>query len=157
MDLEESVKNWLIEEKMFKEKVDDPSANFHYIIEFPQNNIIDVIQPKAKADAIIIGCATQVAPEHIELMKSSTSKNLNEFIWDVRLSLNQFLVDFDLNVTDNILNQFVITEDIYIDELSKHNFIKGVKKVFKAKINCVWLIEKYFGEIPPSKNDAIFV
>ena len=49
MDLKESVKNWLIKEKMFKEKVDDPSANFHYIIEFPQNNINRCNSAKGKS------------------------------------------------------------------------------------------------------------
>ncbi len=152
MEIKGNIQNWLIEEKMFKDKVNDPNANFHYIIEYPNGNIMDVIQPNGKEDVIVFGCATQVAPEHLELIADTSDKLRDKFLWNVKLELNQFLVDFDLKIENNMLQQFIITDDLFVDELSKHDFIKTIKKVFKAKIQCVWLIEKTFGQVTPSTH-----
>ena len=38
---------------------------------------MDVVKPKEK-DVIVIGCATQVAPEHISLMQNASLKK-NKF------------------------------------------------------------------------------
>lgn len=148
---EQIIQNWLIDEGFLKEKIVDENANFHYVINYPENNIMDVIQPKGKDGVVLVGCATQVADQHLTLMRQSSEKTKEDFVWNVRFALNKYLVDFDLNVENNELRQFVITDEIYDDGLSKHNFIKTIKKVFKAKLECVWLIEQVFGEIDPSK------
>jgi hypothetical protein len=85
-------------------------------------------------------------------MKSSKNSKKEEFIWDIRFMLNQFLLDFNLNIENNELKQFVITDEIYADGLSKDNFIKSIKKLFRAKIQCIWLIEKTFGQINSDEN-----
>lgn len=64
MTIEQDVKNWLADEGVFREKAADENADFHFVIEFPKDNVMDVVKPKEK-DVIVIGCATQVAPEHI--------------------------------------------------------------------------------------------
>ena len=43
---EEQVRNWLMEEDIIREKIFDENANFHYIINFPTNNTMDIINPK---------------------------------------------------------------------------------------------------------------
>lgn len=60
MDIEENIRTWLMDEECLVEKKFDENAEFHYIIEFPKENIMDVVKPKGK-DCIIIACATQVA------------------------------------------------------------------------------------------------
>ena len=44
---EEQVRSWLMEEDLIREKIYDENANFHYIINFPNNNAMDIIQPKS--------------------------------------------------------------------------------------------------------------
>ena len=160
MSLEEDIQNWLLEEGMLREKKDDESADFHFIIEFPKDNILDVVQPKGK-DCIVIGCATQVAPQHLELMSSASDKTKREFILNTQIDINKFLVDFELSINQDLLQQYIITETIFIDGLSKNEFINSIKRVFKAKIHCVWLIEKTFGSISPqsspSNENSMFV
>lgn len=150
---EQNIQNWLIEEGLLKEKIHDENANFHYIISYPENNIMDIIQPKGKNDVLLIGCATQVAQEHIDLMREKQNSIKIEFIWDIRFSLNNFLLDFELNIDNNELKQFVITDEIFSDGLTKNSLIKSIKKIFKAKIQCVWLIEKTFGEIESNQSN----
>ncbi len=151
MDIEENVKNWLIDEGFFREKKVDENADFHYIIEFPKDNIMDIVKPKGK-DCVIIGCATQVADEHINLMTSSTPENRKKFILDVQFGINKYFVDFELNINQDLLQQFIISDSIYEDGLTKNEFIRSIKRVFKAKLHCILLIDKRFGSISPTNN-----
>ncbi|WP_413828225.1 DUF2299 family protein, partial [Methanobrevibacter sp. UBA46] len=51
-------------------------------------------------------------------------------MWDIKLTLNQFLLDFELEHPNDVLQRFVITDEIYEDNLNKNNLILCIKKVF---------------------------
>ena len=160
MDLEEKIRTWLMDEDSLLEKKFDENADFHYIIEFPKENIMDVVKPNGK-DAIVIACATQVSPEHLTLMNSSTSEARRDFLFDLQFGLNSYLVDFDLNVNKDVLQHFVVTKTIYEDGLSKNEFMKTLNRVFKSKLFCIFLINKQFTNvnpnIKPSNENDMFV
>ena len=151
MDLEEKIRTWLMEEDALLEKKFDENADFHYIIQFPKDNIMDVVKPREK-DAVVIACATQVSPEHITLMNSSTAENRRDFLLDLQFGINSYLVDFDLNVDKDILRHFVVTNIIYEDGLNKNEFMRTVNRVFKSKLFCIFLINKKFGSVQPNIN-----
>ena len=151
MDIEENIRTWLMDEECLLEKKFDENAEFHYIIEFPKENIMDVVKPVGK-DCIIIACATQVAQEHINLMVASSPATRRDFILDLQFGLNSYLVDFELNINKDLLQQFVVTDTIYEDGLTKNELIKTIKRVFKAKLHCIFLIDKKFGSISPKAN-----
>ena len=160
---EETIKDWIVDEGIFREKKVEDNADFHFIVEFPKDNIMDVVRPKGK-DYILIACATQVSPQHLNLMNTSSPKERSNFLLDVNMSLNQFLVDVQLAVdqSTNLLQQYVITYQIFDDGLSKNNLYDALKRVFKAKIQCVWLIERTFGTISnnisePSNENSMFI
>lgn len=161
MDIEYEIQNWLVEEGIFKQKIPDENANFHFIVNYPDGHIIDVIQPKAKNDMIVIGCATNVSPEHAQIMESSNEKKNIKFIFDIRFIINQFLLDFELNHPNNVLQNFIITDEMYLEAINKHNLIMSVKKVFKVKLHCVWTLEKTFGninkDIKKSNDNGMYV
>ena len=146
MSLEDKIKQWLTEEDLLREMKYDENADFHFIIEYPNENIMDVVKPKDKG-CLIIACATQVAPEHINLMTSADMNTKKDFILDLNFGLNNYLVDFELQVAEDILRQFVVTDQIFEDGLTKNEFIRTLKRVFKAKLHCIWLIDKKFGTI----------
>lgn len=143
MNLEEQVKQWLSDEDLMREIKFDDNADFHFIIEFPNENIMDVVKPKDK-DCIVVACATQVAPQHLSLMQASDSKTQKKFIMELNFGLNEFLVDYELQVSNDILQQFVITDQIFEDGLTKNELIRTLKRVFKSKLHCIWLIDKKF-------------
>lgn len=160
MDLEEKIRTWLMDEDALLEKKFDENAEFHYIIEFPKENIMDVVKPNGK-DAIVIACATQVSPEHLTLMNSSTPENRRDFLFDLQFGLNSYLVDFDLNVNKDVLQHFVVTNTTFEDGLNKNEFMKTLNRVFKSKLFCIFLINKSFGKvdpnIKPSNQNDMFV
>ena len=160
---EEKIKDWIVDEGIFREKKLDDNADFHYIIEFPNDNIMDVVRPKGK-DFVLIACATQVSPQHLELMNNSSSKERSDFLLDVNMAINQFLVDCQLAVDQNtnLLQQYVITYQIFDDGRTKNTLFDALKRVFKSKIQCVWLIEKTFGTVQnaptePSNENSMFI
>lgn len=152
MNIEETIEKWLLDEDLLREMKYDENADFHFIVEFPKENIMDVVKPKDK-DCIVIVCATQVSPEHLNLMTQSDSKTQKDFILELNMGLNSFLVDFELQINQNILRQFIITDQIFDDGLTKDAFIKTLKRVFKSKLHCIWLIDKNFGFLPAPKNE----
>lgn len=143
---EKKIREWLVAEGLFKEQISDDTANFHFLINYPEEHVLDIIQPKHKEDMILIGCASEIAPEQVALIKDSPDKKKEKFIWDIRFALNQFLLDFELEHPDNVLQRFVISEEIYEDGLTKNSLIMGIKKVFKGKLQCIWITGKAFGE-----------
>ena len=160
MDLEEKVRQWLTDEDLLREAKYDENADFHYIIEFPKENIMDVVKPTDK-DCLIIACATQVAPQHMDLMKASDDITRKDFLMELNFGLNQFLVDFELQVAQDILQQFVVTEQLFEDGLNKNEFIRTIKRVFKSKLHCIWLIDLKFGRqqfnATPSNQNDMFI
>ncbi|WP_405296299.1 DUF2299 domain-containing protein [Methanobrevibacter sp.] len=160
MNIEENVKQWLSDEDLMREVKYDENADFHFIVEFPKDNIMDVVKPEGK-DCIIVACATQVAPQHLDLMKQADGKTRKEFLMDLNFGLNNFLVDFELQVAQDILQQFVITDQIFEDGLTKNELIRTLKRVFKSKLHCIWLIDEKFGtlqiNVTPSNENDMFI
>jgi hypothetical protein len=160
MNIEDNVKQWLTDEDFLREVKYDENADFHFIIEFPKENIMDVVKPKDN-DCIVIACATQVAPQHLDLMKRADDNTKKNFIMELNFGLNSFLVDFELQVAQDILQQFVITDQIFEDGLTKNEFIRTLKRVFKSKLHCIWLIDQKFGNInvniSPSNQNDMFI
>ena len=89
---------------------------------------------------------TNVSPEHLEGMKKLSSAKKEDFIWELRYMLNNQGVDFQLQHPNNVLENFLVTAEIYEDGLTKDRLIATVKQIFRAKIQCVWKIQQEFGE-----------
>ena len=152
---EETVKNWIVDEGIFREKKVADNSDYHFIVEFPKDNIMDVVKPKGK-DFIVVACATQVSPQHLELMANTDAKERTKFLLKTNMEINRFLVDCQLAVdqSTNLLQQYVITYQIFDDGLTKNSLYDALKRVFKAKIQCVWLIEKTFGTVNTPTTEA---
>ncbi len=162
-NMENTILKWLADEGFFKKKIPDENSNFHFIVNYPEGHVIDVIQPKGKEDMVVIGCATNVSPEHTSQIQNLNNKEKEKFIWDFRFSLNNFLVDFQLQHPDNVLQSYVISDQIYEDGLTKDRLILVIKKVFRAKLQGLWKIQESFGSAEsnaPGKSqpsDSMFV
>lgn len=143
MTIEEDIQNFLIDEGLFKQKIQDENANFHFIIEYPQNNAMDLIQPKGKDD-LIIGCATEISKEQIPMIESAKENVKKDFLWEIRIGINNFLLDFELYHPNDVLEKFIISDQIFTDGLTKDRFMTVLKTIFKAKLYCIWMLDKTF-------------
>ncbi|MGB9977696.1 DUF2299 domain-containing protein [Methanobacterium sp.] len=143
--IENKVQKWLSDEGLFRQKVPDDNTNFHFIINYPEEHVLEIMQPKGKEDMILIVCATTVSPEHQTMIRELDSKKREKFMWDFRFTLNNHFVDFQLHHPDNILQNFLITDEIFEDGLNKDRLISTVKKIFRAKLQGIWKIQREFG------------
>ncbi len=137
---------WLNEEGLLNKQTEDANAKFHYILNYPQDHVMDLIQPVGKEDMVLVGCATEIAAEQKEMIKNASQQTKDNFIWSMRFGLNQFLVDFELNHPDNELVRFLITDEIFEDGLTKDNLIHTIKRIYKAKLQCLWLLDRTFSQ-----------
>jgi len=60
------VLNWLTEEGIYRDKVSDDKANYHFKTEFPSESkrFIGIIQPKDRDDLILIISSVTLTKEH---------------------------------------------------------------------------------------------
>ncbi len=143
--IEDKVQKWLSDEGLYRQKVPDDNANFHFIINYPEGHVLDVIQPKGKKDMVLIACATNVSPEHQTEIRLLNFDKREKFLWEFRFLLNGQFVDFQLQHPENVLQGFLITDEIFEDGLSKDRLISSVKKIFRAKLQGIWKIQMEFG------------
>jgi hypothetical protein len=139
------IQKWLSDEGMFRKKIDDETANFHFSAESGPQNFIDIVQPKGKKDCLVIGTLINVSPEHLQQLQLSTTDRKEIFLWNIRLSLNKMAVDFTLNHPNSVLQSFTISDIIFEDGLTKDRFIDTIRKVIRAKLQGVWLVQKEVG------------
>ena len=151
----ELIMKWLLEENIYKNENSEETSNFHLIINYPEGHMMDVIQPKDKPDVILIGCAFELNPNQLSVINNASNDKKSKFIWDIRLTLNEMLLDFQLEHPNNVLRKFVITEEIYEDALTKDYLMKTIKKVFKGNLQCLWMIDKTFGNVMNVNNQNI--
>lgn len=161
MTIEQDVKNWLADEGVFREKAADENADFHFVIEFPKDNVMDVVKPKRKRCNCYWLCNTGSARTYQSNAKCISSRK-NKFLFDISTNLNLFLVDYELKVDQDILQQYVVTDNIYEDGLTKDALFKTIKRVFKAKLHCIMLLNYDFGNSnnnnsKPHNENSMFV
>jgi hypothetical protein len=143
--IEDNIQKWLSDEGLFRQKIPDQNANFHFIINYPEGHVFDILQPNGKNDMVLIACATNVSPEHQTEIRLLDLEKRDKFMWEFRFLLNNHNVDFQLQHPDNVLQGFLITDEIYEDGLSKDRLISSIKKIFRAKLQGVWKIQMEFG------------
>ena len=94
-------------------------------------------------------------------MNKADKKTQKDFIMELNFGLNRFLVDYELQVSNDILQQFVITDQIFEDGLTKNELVRTLKRVFKSKLHCIWLIDQKFGtlqiNVTPSNENDMFI
>lgn len=158
-NIQDKIQKWLADEGFFRQKVPDENANFHFIINYPEGHVIDVIQPKGKDDMVVIGCATNVSPEHLSQINKMNMDDREEFIWEFRFAINNLMVDFQIQHPDNVLQSYVVSTEIYEDGLTKDRLISSVKSVFRAKLQGLWKIQQKFGEVDKESahSDSMYV
>ena len=147
--MRDQVQKWLADDGMFKKTIMDEHTNFHFMINFPEGHIMDLVQPKGMTDRIVIGCMTQVSPEHtnaMEKLRNEKPEEMKRFSYEFRSEINMFNVNIEIAEADSIIMHYLVQDEIYIDGLSKHVLMSTIKKLFRAKLQGLWKINYKFGE-----------
>jgi len=136
--MKEKIKKWCEEEEILKQEVEDPNSEFNFAINFPdKNHVLNVIQPKEK-DYVFIISRTVITSEDREKLREKEKERYEELLWDLRFTLGNRPTQFNLTITNNILQDFTITYRIYSDGLTKHNLMQAIREVHKSKLLAIW-------------------
>jgi hypothetical protein len=149
--MKDQIKGWLVEEEMLVREIQDAHSRFRFLIMFPKDHYMEVAQPLASTDMVVIISPMSVSPEHREIMGRSRPEQRAEFIWALRFVMNTLAVDFEIDHPENILEKFTITDQIYEDGLSKDRFMSAIRKVWRANLQVIWILQKEYGG-PESKE-----
>jgi hypothetical protein len=145
VSMKERIKGWLREEEILVEEVQDAGSRFRFLVMFPRDHYMELAQPLTSTDMVLVLSPTSVSPEHREIMEKARPEQRAEFIWALRFVMNTFPVDFEMDHPENILAKFTITDLIYEDGLSKDRLMASIRKVWKANLQVIWILQKEYG------------
>ncbi len=157
-EMRERVRQWLTEEGMFQEEIQDEESRFRYLFQFPEDHFMEILAPLSSPDLLVILSPTSVSEDQIALMEKVPPDHRAEFIWALRFVMNTFSLEFEMTHPDNILQKFLISDLIYGDGLTKDRLMISIRKIWKANLQVIWILQKEFfgmeavGEVSDSES-----
>lgn len=129
-------------------KIKDDRARWHYEIDYPPNtpHRIHVINPVERPQAVVIASATGVSPEHLAAFDELDDDAKADFLWDLRMVLNNQFVEFSLQGAENeraCPKVFEITCTRYEDGLNLDSFARSISSVYKLEIAGILCVQKH--------------
>lgn len=103
--------------------------------------------PLRVVERIIIATGLTLSDEHQEKYATVSLKDRRDLIYDLRQHLLLLGVGYG-GLTDP-LTKMLFDDMVYLDELSKGEFLKSVRKVRNASILAATIIARRFNEPPP--------
>ncbi|HUV02362.1 MAG TPA: DUF2299 family protein [Desulfobacteria bacterium] len=152
------VREWLVEEGVYKDKRVDDSATYHFVVEFPPNTgrLADIIQPKEREDLLVIASGIGLPKEHYEALNSMQKPKRKEILWDIRFQLLFRESDFQMIPSAEDLQKIQFTRPLHFDGLTKNKFIECLREDYKCNLFILWKMKQLFGEAPPSSLEPMF-
>jgi hypothetical protein len=154
----EKVRNWLVEEGIYKDALPDQEATFHFIVNFPPNSphILHIIQPKMRKDLLLFMGGIELSKEHYEALKALPKAQRDQILWDMKFQLLFKAVDFQMTPNLEELKALQFTKPVYFDGLNKNEFMNGLREVFKCILFIIWKMVQLFGERPVTRTTPLY-
>ena len=159
-NVEDLIREYLLEEGILKDKIDSDKFDFGFIISFPpgpKSQNLSIYKPKSM-NGIFITIRFQISKEKAEIINSFEDKKKNQFFNNLRKYFLTKEVFYKFNFQNFIIE---IHEQIYPDKedyIAKNSLFKLIQKVFYCYLFSNLLIEEYCkGKIGfPSKLNLFF-
>lgn len=147
---------WATDENLFRKKKPDEKANFHLGIAFPPEgkNVMDLVQPQGKNDALIVVDAVKVSDEHVRSMRGLNELERARFIFDMRFLLGSQPIQFDMKIAPDGIMDFFSVSKVIFGPLTKAKFMESLETVYRAKLLAVWKIQERFGIEQQYREDS---
>ena len=150
-DTRDQVQNWLMSEGWQIAEQSHPDLAWLIRAEDAAQRRILVGQSKARADMIHLEARVNLADEHRKMFENLPQETRRKILWDLRFRLLAMNVDF-VGVTDP-MQAVLITQRIYLDGMTKDNFLQRFANVRNGVITVIWsIIQNLEGVEPPAKS-----
>ena len=152
------VREWLVEEGIYKDKIVDDRATYHFVVEFPPNigRSAEIIQPKEREDLLVIASGVGLPKEHYDALKSMQKSEREEILWDMRFQLLFRESDFKMIPSAEDLQKIQFTRPLHFDGLTKNKLIECLREDYKCNLFILWKMKQRFGEAPPSSAEPMY-
>ncbi|MEC7229133.1 MAG: DUF2299 family protein [Candidatus Thermoplasmatota archaeon] len=150
------VRKWLDEERLFVKQQNDPRAHAHFLIKYPQGkqgHMFAVVVPKNR-DLVAISSMTRVDEGQQNEMTNHMSEDKDgwsEWIHEARLQLINSAVDWGIhmghknNKKPGPLQAFNVSLPIWLDGLTKNEFMHSLRRLWLAKLGIIHEIKYSYG------------
>ncbi|MEC7255053.1 MAG: DUF2299 family protein [Candidatus Thermoplasmatota archaeon] len=150
------VRKWLDEERLFVKQQNDPRAHAHFLIKYPQGkqgHMFAVVVPKNR-DLVAISSMTRVDEGQQNEMTNHMIEDKDgwaEWIHEARLQLINSAVDWGIHMghKDNKkpgpLQAFNVSLPIWIDGITKNEFMHSLRRLWLAKLGIIHEIKYSYG------------
>ncbi len=155
-DLGKKVKDWLVEAGIYRDKVPDDKANWHYVVEIGPSAVLDVAQQKGKEDMVIIASGITLSQVHHESLRAMARSKREELLWDMRFQLLFQPCDFVMLPSETDLQTFQFTRGLFQDGLTKQGLMDALAMIHRCKLFVNWKMIQTFGESPKPLDRGIY-
>lgn len=131
------------------ERDDDDDTIWHIEFDYPvkSGNRMHVVSPKTNPQAIIIAVGTSVASQHLKAFEDLDEDGKDEFLWELRNTLNQPEVDFkfeNANGRFDCPSQFQVSVTRYEDGLATLDaFAQCIGAAYKTYLKAIWVFQRH--------------
>jgi hypothetical protein len=154
------VREWLMDEGIYKDKIVDDTARYHFVAEFPQGSgqMYDVIFPKIRPDLIVIVSGVQLSSQHLSGLTALPKPRLDEFLWELKFQFITMKTDFIFNppTPDSVPRIIQFQKPLYYDGLNKNLFMEGLKSVHFSRLFIIWKMAQMFGVETPKSTQPMY-
>ncbi len=143
----ETITRWLKEEKMFRREVEDETATFHLMANYPPGSprLVYIAQPDEYKDRIAIVSGTPISPEYQKALSRLPAEERNEIFYNLRMQLMQRQSTFEVTKDSKtgIWSHVLLTNTVFLSELTKPALIRGIEDTFKSFLIIVWTLDHH--------------
>ena len=155
-DLGKMVKEWLVEAGIYRDKIPDDKANWHYVVEIGPSAVLDVAQQKGKEDMVIIASGITLSKQHYNALRALPRSKRDELLWGLRFQLLFQPCDFVMLPTETDLQTFQFTRGLFQDGLTKQGLMDSLAMIHRCKLFVNWKMIQMFGDVPKTVDPGIY-
>ncbi|CAB5153269.1 hypothetical protein D3OALGA1CA_5346 [Olavius algarvensis associated proteobacterium Delta 3] len=148
----ERVQNWLMSEGWKISEQPHPDAEWLIRAEDAAQRRILIGQNKARPDMIQLEARVNLADEHRKMFEKLPDETRRATLWDLRFRLLAMNVDFT-GVAEP-MPTVLLTQRIYLDGLTKDNFLQRFSIVRNAIVAVIWSITRQLEGVEPPAESA---
>jgi hypothetical protein len=142
------VEGWLRKMGVTPKPVADPATLWHFEFDFPVNrqHTMHAVCPVGTPDGVVIASKIDVDKVHLQTFDALDSDAKEEFLWELRKTLNTPRVDFTMEGVAGPMDcpTAIQTSAVrFFDGVTLDSFARTVSCVFKAELAAVWVINRY--------------
>lgn len=144
----ERITSWLVAEGYTVREGQARDAAWMLVVEDPAQRRFMVGQKPNRPDVIVIQGTVAIADQHGQHLDELPEAEREEFLYELRFRLLGLELDFQ--GVSHPLRQVMINEHVYVDDLTRNDFFRTLKRVRHGIVAVIWSVGRKLHHPAPS-------